>query len=51
MTEAKDIVEQAKKVVGYYNFEGLRGTPEALVALGDLAALLDDYERQQKEKT
>lgn len=38
------IIEQARKVFSYYQFGGLRGTAEALIALGDLGVMLGEVD-------
>ena len=40
----EQIIEQARKVVSYYQFGGLKGTREALISIGDLAVLLEEKE-------
>jgi len=42
MTLDEQIAEQARKVVSFYQFGGLKGTAEALISLGDLAVLLEE---------
>ena len=43
------LAEQAHKVFSYYQFGGLRGSPEALIALGDLGVLLESHASQIAE--
>lgn len=46
MDENERLREAATKVVGYYNFGGIKGNPESLAALGNLALALTNETKE-----
>lgn len=45
-----EVCKKADKVVGYYNFGGIRGNPDSLAALGDLAISLQTIKEAKYDK-